>query len=156
MKRLILFLTTSVFCLATARAGDVTIKVSVSNGLDEQPATAFSPTTEKIYANFKAKGTKEGDKIRGVLVAEYVGDAAPANTTVVEKTLTVDKGADGQTYSGDFNFSKPTNDWPVGKYRVDVYVNDELATTAKFAIRPFKKKQQEEEDEKSEEEESGD
>ena len=79
---------------------------------------------------FKTKGIKDGDKVRGVLIAEDVGDVAPANTKVLEKTLALN----GDTDDGDFNFSKPTNGWPVGKYRVEVYVNDELATTAKFAI----------------------
>ena len=147
----------SALFLATARAGDVTVKMTVSNGPDEQPATAFSPSTEKIYAMFKAKGTAKGDKLRGVLIAEYVGDAAPADTKVLEKTLDIEGDAKGADYSGNFNFSKPTNDWPVGKYRIEIYVNDDLATTAKFAIRPFKKKQQgEEEEDKREEEESGD
>jgi hypothetical protein len=35
-------------------------------------------------------------------------------------------------------------------------VNDELAATSKFLIKPFKKKQAEEEEQEREEEESGD
>jgi hypothetical protein len=156
MNRAIALIIFSIGCAVVARAGDPSVKVSLSNGPREQPATVFSPSTEKIYAMFKAKGTNKGDKVRGALIAEYVGDVAPANTTVLEKTLELDEDPGGGDYSGDFNFSKPTNDWPVGKYRVDIYVNDELAATAKFLIKPFKKKQAEEEEQEREEEESGD
>jgi hypothetical protein len=65
-----------------------------------------------------------------VLIAEDVGDAAPANTEVLSKTLTLQE----DTSDGDFNFSKPNKGWPPGKYRVDLYVNDKLATKAKFVV----------------------
>ena len=95
---------------------------------------------------FETKGAKNGDKVRGVLIAEDVGDAAPANTKVFDKTLTIE----GDTEAGDFNFSMPTNGWPVGKYRVEIYVNDELATTTKFTIKAAKSKKDADDDESEE------
>jgi outer membrane usher protein FimD/PapC len=121
----------------------------MTTGPQDDPTTSFAANTPKLYAMFKTKGAKSGDKARGVLIAEDVGDVAPANTKVLEKTLDLE----GDTEDGDFNFSKPTKGWPVGKYRVEVYVNDELATTAKFTIKAAKKKSGGEEEE---EEESGD
>jgi outer membrane usher protein FimD/PapC len=58
---------------------------------------------------------------------------------------------EGDTDDGDFNFSKPTNGWPVGKYRVEIYVNDELATKVNFTIKAATKsnKQSGEEEESS-------
>jgi outer membrane usher protein FimD/PapC len=105
----------------------------------------FTPDTEKIYALLKTTGAKNGDKLRAVLIAEDVGDVAPANTKVLETKLDLE----GDTDDGDFNFSKPTKGWPIGKYRVDIYLNDQLATTAKFTVKAGSKKS-------SEEEESGD
>jgi len=69
--------------------------------------------------------------VRGVLIAEDVGDVAPANTKVLEKTLTLEEDTD----DGDFNFSKPTNGWPLGKYRVEIYVNIAVAGSATVDIR---------------------
>ena len=54
------------------------------------------------------------------------------------------------TDDGDFAFSKPTKGWPVGKYRVEIYVNDDLAKTVKFTIEAAKP------DEESESESRGD
>ena len=135
----------SAICISIARAGDVSVKVTMTTGLEDDPTTTFSSNTSILYAMFKTKGAKNGDKIRGVLIAEDVGDVAPANTKVLEKTLDME----GDTDDGDFNFSKPTKGWPVGKYRVEIYVNDELATTAKFTIKAAKKKSSDEEEEES-------
>jgi outer membrane usher protein FimD/PapC len=119
----------------------------MTTGPQDDPTTTFAANTPKLYAMFKTKGAKNGDKIRGVLIAEDVGDVAPANTKILEKMLDLE----GDTDDGDFNFTKPTKGWPVGKYRVEIYVNDELATTAKFTIKAAKKKSSEDEEETSEE-----
>jgi outer membrane usher protein FimD/PapC len=121
----------------------------MTTGPQDDPTTTFASNTPKLYALFKTKGAKTGDKVRGVLIAEDVGDVAPANTKVLEKTLDME----GDTDDGDFNFSKPTKGWPVGKYRVEVYVNDELAATAKFTIKAAKKKSGDEAEEESSDDE---
>ena len=140
-------LVVSLICLSVAKAGDVSVKVRMTAGPQDPPSTTFASNTPNLYAIFKTKGAKAGDKIRGVLIAEDVGDVAPANTKVLETILDIE----GDTEAGDFNFDKPTNGWPVGKYRVEIYVNDKLATTAKFTIKAAAKKKS-----SSDEEESGD
>jgi hypothetical protein len=136
-------------CLSVAKAGVVSVKVRMTTGPQDPPSTTFASNTPKLYAIFKTEGAKAGDKIRGVLIAEDVGDVAPANTKVLETILDMD----GDTGAGDFSFSKPTNGWPVGKYRVEIYVNDELATKVKFTIKAANSNKHGDEDE---EESSGD
>ena len=140
-------LVVSLICLSVAKAGDVSVKVRMTAGPQDPPSTTFASNTPNLYAIFKTEGAKAGDKIRGVLIAEDVGDVARANTKVLETILDIE----GDTEAGDFNFDDPTNGWPVGKYRVEIYVNDELATTAKFTIKAAAKKKS-----SSDEEESGD
>src|SRR5882762_2902925 len=130
MNRIVGLLIATVISASLAHAADVSVEVYMTSTAGGEEETSFAPDTPKLFAMFKTKGIKDGDKVRGVLIAEDVGDVAPANTKVLEKTLALD----GDTDDGDFNFSKPTKGWPVGKYRVEVYVNHELATTAKFAI----------------------
>jgi hypothetical protein len=132
MNRIVGLLIASLIAVSVARAADVNIEVYMTSTPGGEEETSFAPDTPNLFAMFKTKGIKDGDNVRGVLIAEDVGDVAPANTKVLEKTLALD----GDTNDGDFNFSKPTKGWPVGKYRVEVYVNDELATTAKFTIEP--------------------
>jgi outer membrane usher protein FimD/PapC len=121
----------------------------MTTGPQDPPSTTFAPNTPKLYAIFKTEGAKTGDKIRGVLIAEDVGDVAPANTKVLETILDMD----GDTEAGDFTFIKPTTGWPVGKYRVEIYVNDDLATKVKFTVKAAKSNKHTDE---AEEESSGD
>jgi hypothetical protein len=145
---LIVFIATAI-CVSAANAGDVKVEAYMTNGTQDEAATWFAANTPNILAIFKTKGLKQGDKLRGVLVAEDVGDAAPANTNVLEKILPMD----GDTEAGDFKFSKPTKGWPAGKYRVEIYLNDELVTKLQFAIKAAIKPKKHSDEE---EEESGD
>jgi|HubBroStandDraft_6_1064221.scaffolds.fasta_scaffold821767_2 hypothetical protein len=120
-----------VLSASVARAGDVKIQVVMSTGPDDDPTTTFAVDTPKIFALFKTKGVQDGDKLRGVWIAEDVGDAAPKETKIDENTLK----AEGDTDDGAFSLSKPTKGWPVGKYRLEIYVGDELAKTVKFTIK---------------------
>jgi hypothetical protein len=140
-------LVVTVICISVARAGEVKVEATMTTGPEDEARTTFAADTPKIYAIFKTKGAKDGDKARGVLIAEDVGDVAPPNTKVLETKLDME----GDTDDGDFNFSKPTNGWPVGKYRVEIYVNDELATKVNFTIKAAVKseKQSGEEEESS-------
>jgi|ERR1700737_2518405 hypothetical protein len=152
MKHLSIGLFAVLVCFAQARAGDVKVKAHMATGPKEEEAvTSFTPDTENLYAVFRAKGTKEGDKMHCVLIAEDVGDAAPANTKALETTLTVEGDANGRDYVGDFELSKPTKGWPAGKYHVEIYVNDELATKVNFTVKASTKAKKHGEDEKEEE-----
>src|SRR5438552_2643198 len=69
-------LVVSLICLSVAKAGDVSVKVRMTTGPQDPPTTTFASNTPKLYAIFKTEGAKTGDKIRGVLIAEDVGDEA--------------------------------------------------------------------------------
>ncbi len=105
----------SIICASIAFAGDVKVRAVMTTDPEDEPVTSFTADTPKLFAMFKTTGITNGDKLRGVLIAEDVGDVAPANTKVLEKTLTLEEDTD----DGDFAFSKPTKGWPVGKYRVE-------------------------------------
>lgn len=141
MKRTLALLIGMMICASVARAGDVKVKARMTTGPKDEPTTTFAADTPKVFALFKTKGAQKGDKLRGVWIAEDVGDAAPANTKIDEKTVTME----GDTDDGDFSVTKPTKGWPVGKYRVEIYVNDELATTVKFTIKAAGKTEKEKE-----------
>ena len=91
----------------------------------------FSANVPKVYAFFHSTGTKKGDTLRGVFIADDVGSAAPADYKIDEASLTADK----DDFSGAFSISKPDKGFPVGKYHVDIYVGDQLATSVKFTIK---------------------
>ena len=127
---LLVLVVAAVISVSVAR-GDVKIQVVMSTGPEDEPTTTFAADTPKIFALFKTKGLQDGDKLRGVWIAEDVGDVAPKETKIDEKSIK----AEGDTDDGVFSLSKPTNGWPVGKYRLEIYVGDELTKTGKFTIK---------------------
>ena len=58
-------------------------------GAKDEPTTTFATDTPKIMAVFKTARAQNGDKLRGVWIADDVGDAAPAKTKIDEATSTV-------------------------------------------------------------------
>ena len=124
------------------QAGQAKVEAAIAVDQDTKPTTSFSSNVPKLYAFFRTKGTHDGDKLRGVWIAEDVGDAAPANTKIDEATLT----ADQDDFFGAFSLTKPTKGWPAGKYRVEIYDGDELATSVKFTIKAGKSKDESEDD----------
>ena len=89
-------------CASVARGGDVKVNAVMATGPKDKPAKTFAADTPKVLALFKTKGVQNGDKLRGVWIADDVGDAAPANTKIDEATLTLE----GDTDSGEFSLLK--------------------------------------------------
>ena len=112
------------------QTGDVVVTAAMTTGPTAQPETSFTVDTPKLFVMFKTTGIKQGDKLRAVLVAEDVGDVLPLNSKLFATTSALEKDSS----NGYFYFTSPTKGWSVGKYRVEIYVNDALATTTKFTI----------------------
>jgi len=149
MKRIFPLLIGVLSCAAFAHAGEVTVEATMTTGPNGQETTTFAADAPTVFATFKTKGGSDRDKIRAVWIADDVGDAAPKGTKIDEKTLKME----GDTEDGVFSLSKPTNGWPVGKYHVEIYVNDELVTKLKFTIKAAAKSKKHSDEA---EEESGD
>ena len=130
MRRILVLLIAMIVCAEVAQAGDVKVEAVTTASPGGEETTNFAPDAPELFAVFKTKGAQSGDKLRGVWIAEDVGSAAPADSKIDEKTLTMD----GDTDDGDLSLSKPTKGWPVGKYRLEIYVNDKLVTTTRFTI----------------------
>jgi hypothetical protein len=147
MKRTIALLIAGIICASFARAGDVKITLTITDSEVGEAKTTFPADIPKLYALFKTKGAKDGDKIRGTWIAIDVGDAAPPNAKIDERIF----DAEGDTDDGLFSLGKPTNGWPVGKYRFEIYVNDKLATSVNFTIKGGRSKKDAADGEPSEE-----
>lgn len=131
MKRLFALFIVALLSLAGARAGTPKIEAVVAKDKESKPTDSFPADVPEVYAFFKSTGTKKGETLRAVWIAEDVGDAAPKETKIDESTLT----ADQDNFFGAFSLSKPTKGWPVGQYRVEIYSGSEVATTVKFEIK---------------------
>lgn len=90
----------------------------------------FAADTAKIFCRWQGDALHEGDKMRAVWIAEDVGEAAPKDYKITEALTS----ADGPQAAGTFTLTRPTNGWPAGKYRVEIYDGDQIAETLRFDI----------------------
>jgi hypothetical protein len=144
------FFVVGLIAVSSARGGNPKVEVVMMTEPHGREITAYTADAPKLYATFKTEGVINGDKIRAVWIADDVGEAAPAGTKIDEKTLTMD----GDTEDGVFSLSKPTKGWPLGKYHIEIYVNNDPATKLDFEIKAAaKSKKQADEDEQDSSEE---
>ena len=87
-------------------------------------AETFTPTAEIIYAVAKLNNAPDETKMRAVW--SYLEGEV---TEITSKELT----ASGTRWLG-FSLTKPTNNWPEGQYKVDLYLGDVLKTTVNFTV----------------------
>jgi hypothetical protein len=105
-------------------------KTDKPNGFEiVKPGTVFPPDSPKIVCVFKVEGAGAGMSTKSVWIAEDVGKAAPPNFKIAEKTLALPF-----LNSGTFSLSKPNKGFPVGSYRLEIYLGDKLVKTLKFRI----------------------
>jgi hypothetical protein len=103
-----------------------------------EPTEAFEKTVDAVFVVWRSRelaashARGEATDVVGAWVAVDAGPAAPPGTVIatIGKDLTELAGSrpepgpgEAVWYSGNFNLSRPTNGWPVGSYRMDVYVD---------------------------------
>ena len=98
------------------------------------PTTVFDPDTPKVVCVWKAEGVTPGTRVRSVWIAEDTGGMAPPNFKIDEASSIASTSAKSFDKGGSFNLSRPTHGWPIGRYRVDIYLDQQLAKTARFTI----------------------
>ena len=119
--------------LATPRGG-VPLTATLARSVDAdhrptEPTTTFSPESEVINVAFKVASAPPGSRLKAVWTAVDVGAAAPPNTEL-DETLLVVPGP----MPGTFRLRRGPREWPVGDYRVDLYLDDELVVTLPYTV----------------------
>ena len=104
--------------------------VTMSKKEDGPAMASFNASDPAIYATNKGL-LKKGDKVRFVWIIEDGGKTINPNAKVSEYTGTANGLDNGKEFS---HLDKPASGWPLGKWRVDIYVNDVKTTSAKFTI----------------------
>jgi uncharacterized RDD family membrane protein YckC len=91
-------------------------------------AAEFYTDTEKIVCVWEIAGTDFNKPLKSVWIAEDVGNAAPPNYQLAAKSMS-------GVNEGKFYVTSPANGWPIGKYRLEIYIGDTLAKQVPFSIK---------------------
>jgi uncharacterized RDD family membrane protein YckC len=101
----------------------------LSDAKEGNAKATFKPDTPKIFLRSKLVDMPSGTRLKADWVAvKVVG--APPNYTI--DTTELKTGA--MTNLANFSFSKPNAGWPVGDYRVDLFVDGKPATKVPFKV----------------------
>ena len=89
----------------------------------------FNPESPKIHVVAKIKNVSAGTKATGVWIA--VDALATPNHEINRSELVFEKEGTG---SAHFLINKPNKGWPVGNYKLDLYIDGKIAGTAPFKV----------------------
>ncbi len=135
MKKILLFVGLLCLLLLSACGGSdeplkidsVTLNKDDGSGNAGEAVTSFSPTDHVFYTVVTLNRIETGLKVKLSWIAVDADGQTP-NTVIIEKEFT---GLAVNVITG--NVSLP-NDWPTGKYRLDIYLNDSLAKSVDFTV----------------------
>ena len=110
--------------ISTANIADAWI---AADDAGSNPTTTFSQDAPAFYALVDLQNAPDDTVLRAVWIAVAVEGAEPG-FVIDEAELVV-----GSTIA---HFSLENDQlWPLGQYKVDIYLNDELAETLTFEVR---------------------
>jgi hypothetical protein len=104
-------------------------EVVISDSADGKEMHTFKPTTAKVYIRTKLTGVDKPVKAKSEWIA-VKAQGAPPNYKIDAAEL----NAGPLMNEVRFNYSKPTAGWPVGDYRVDLFLDGKKVTDVKFTV----------------------
>jgi hypothetical protein len=105
------------------------IQATVAADKGGEPKTTFLTNTPKIFGRWQGSSLKTGEVVRAIWIAEAFGKEE-RDAKITEGQVTADRPDD----RGIFSLARPDGGWPIGRYRLEIYVGDKLAAAVKFKI----------------------
>ena len=98
------------------------ILLQVSGERDGSAQTEFKSDAPQIFVRWSGVNLPIGESVRVAWIAEDVGDLAEPDFIVDQMETTVETAE----FGARFTLSRPKDGWAAGKYRVEVFLGDEL------------------------------
>jgi hypothetical protein len=130
----LIFLLSTVFLvpadLPAARIISVSLceKVDNSGTIPINIREQFSTNVPEIHAIVELSELQAGTRIRGAWISVDAIDVPNYEIDAAEIVINQSEGV------AHFSLSRPNNGWPVGNYKLDIYLNGKLSTIASFSI----------------------
>ena len=121
---------TGLLLAAVAYAAPHFADIKFSDEKDGDVSDTFAPDTPKIYLHAGLVDMPSGTKLSSTWIAEDTHGAAPPNY----KIDSVEFEVGGLVNVANFSLSKPNAGWPIGTYRVDLFINGQASGTAHFKV----------------------
>lgn len=99
---------------------------------DGKRVSAFKPDSQFVYVMFTLADAPRGTLVRCLWFAEKV-EVVPPDYKLYEAEVRM--GGGGVDNQGNCWISRPNNGWPVGRYRVELYVAERKGRALRFNVR---------------------
>lgn len=107
------------------------IKLEVAPKRDAPAETEFRSDIPNIFVRWAGENLPINSGVRVAWIAEDVGEVAPPNF-IVDQTETMVTTAN---FGARFTLSRPKDGWAAGKYRVELFLEEELIATVSVTIK---------------------
>ncbi len=113
-------------------AGEPTLSnVRTARDADGKDQTSVFAPTDTIYVVSDLANGKQGNKVSSKWMVDSV-EGYDTGYVIDSVDITLDK--DQLAYTVNFYFEPPTDGWPKGTYKVEVYFNDVLNSTVNYTV----------------------
>ena len=94
---------------------------------DTKQTTMYSPSDKTFYCFFDLNNAPDSTVVKGAWTA-VSAQGVDANYAIDSAEIT---GSDNTYY---FKLDRSTDAWPVGKYKIDLYIDGKLVQTVEFEV----------------------
>ena len=98
------------------------ILLEVSGEREGSPQTEFKSDAPQIFVRWSGVNLPVGESVRVAWIAEDVGDVAEPDFVVDQMETAIET----EEFGARFTLSRPKDGWAAGKYRIELYLGDEL------------------------------
>ena len=117
----------SLACNFSATTANISNAHMATDESDSTQTTTYSPDTQTFYSFYDLKNAPDDTVVKGVWTL-VSAEGYESNSVIDSAEIT---GGDDSYY---FSLDRAAEAWPVGQYKIDLYINDKLAETVEFQV----------------------
>lgn len=114
-------------CNFSASTANITNAHMATDANDTAQTTVYSPDAPTFYCYFDLSNAPDDTVVKGVWTL-VSAEGYDANSPIDSAEIT---GSDNSYY---FSLDRAAESWPVGQYKIDLYINDKLVQTVNFEV----------------------
>jgi hypothetical protein len=114
-------------CGFSASTANITNAHMATDESDTTSTTVYAPDTQTFYCFFDLNNAPDDTVVKGVWTL-VSAEGYEANSEIDSAEIT---GSDESYY---FSLDRAADTWPVGQYKIDLYINDNLVQTVNFEV----------------------
>jgi hypothetical protein len=130
--RLVLFVLVLVLgtlaCNFSVSTANITKARMTTDEAGSQTTSAYSPSAQAFYCYFDLNNAPDDTVVKGTWTL-VSADGYESNSEIDSANVT---GSDNTYY---FSLKRSADAWPVGQYKIDLYLNDKMVQTVPFEVK---------------------